>query len=219
MEAGEVVSRFLNEVLKEVHEQRGGELHVTDIVGLESCERRFWFRKNEPVPPDVKSLLRMWKGKKLHETCITSSSEIPFEYEKVMGRVDEIHETAEKITVIDKKFVSFLPRNDRDVKKYYSHYITQVEIYSAMIDHCMSDDREYEAMLFFINTEEEPFFYVYAWKPHLEKAKQKLRELKERAWEILNSQEPPERNPEFQPAGYPCTYCDYVKRCWLNGRY
>ncbi len=198
-----------------MQEQREG-IHVTELVELEICERKFWFRKHEPVPPDLKSLLRMWKGKKLHETPITDQSEVTLERHGVIGRIDEIAETPERITLIDKKFVSFLPRNDRDVKKYYSHYITQLDLYSGMLNG-LTLDREVLAVLFFVNPEEEPFFYVYAWKPDLNSAEQKLLELKDRAYRVISLGEPPARNPSFQPADYPCSYCDYTRRCWLNG--
>jgi len=45
IKAGEVVSRFLSGVLREMQENRSEELHVTELVELETCPRKFWFRK------------------------------------------------------------------------------------------------------------------------------------------------------------------------------
>jgi|Deesub1362A_J573_1020465.scaffolds.fasta_scaffold02467_6 CRISPR/Cas system-associated exonuclease Cas4 (RecB family) len=216
MQAGEIVSLFLEKVWKEVNNDDRDGLHVTELVELATCPRKVWFRKKEPVPPEVKSILRMWKGKKLHETAITINNEVEVELDGVQGRIDEVYENPEKITVIDKKFVTFLPKNDRDVQKYYSHYMLQAEIYAYMLKKGTHDDRAFECALLFVNTEEEPFFYVHFWEPDFSEVEKKFHELIETAGEILKAEHPPERNPEFMPSQYPCTYCDYTSRCYIH---
>jgi len=163
----------------------------------------------------------MWKGKKLHETAISPDHEIDVELDGVKGRIDEIifaHDESytARAWLIDKKFVSFLPSSERDVKKYYSHYILQLELYAYIYTTDIRTPVE-GCILLFVNTDDEPYFYVYTWKPDLAGAEQKFIDLRERASKLLAEEDPPERNPEFQPASYPCSYCDYMKKCWLNG--
>ncbi len=220
MKAGEVVGLFLESVWRELNGEERDGLHVTELVELEICERKFWFRRHLDEPPDVRSLLRMWKGRKLHETAISVDHEMEVEHEGVKGRIDEVfirydENYTARAWLVDKKFVGFLPASERDVKRYYSHYILQLELYAYMY----TVDRRTPVegcVLLFVNTEEEPYFHVHAWKPNLRKAEKTFRELRTRAEEIDRAEQPPPRNPDYMPSQYPCTYCDYTSRCYIH---
>ena len=121
---------FLRQVYRELEEDRDG-IHVSDLVTLNICPRLFWFDKNQPLPPDVDHALKLWQGKKLHEIVLGDLHEYEIEYEGIKGRIDDY--ISDLGILIDKKFVGYLPKDDKDVEKYYDHYILQLKLYSYML--------------------------------------------------------------------------------------
>jgi len=51
---------------------------------------------------------------------------------------------------------------------------------------------------------------------NLEEAEKKFKEAKEYLQSILSQPEPPPTPPNFTAFDYPCTYCKYRARCWIE---
>ena len=202
---------FLRQVYRELEEDRDG-IHVSDLVTLNICPRLFWFDKNQPLPPDVDHALKMWQGKKLHEIVLGDLHEYEIEYEGIKGRIDDY--ISDLGILIDKKFVGYLPKDDKDVEKYYDHYILQLKLYSYMLT--MLGYPVKEAVILFIKVGENNPFREYVFEPDIGECEEIFLSLKERAEEIVKMDRPPEIPEDINPFDYPCTYCRYRSRCYAE---
>lgn len=110
---------FFEKIREEVWDDRSNEIHATDLANI--CLRRAYYQKKYPEMMRLsdEEILRVWIGWKLHTTQITEKHEVSFEYEDVMGSMDEIHDG----WIVDKKFVRWIPKEPHD------HYIRQMKIY------------------------------------------------------------------------------------------
>lgn len=131
----EVNKRFHAGVRKWMEEENAKRdtsyFHVTSLVY--KCKRKVWYESQYydlVNKVDDASLSRMWIGTKLHETPISEMHEFPvwfqFEGASVGGRIDEIMEIDGKKFIIDKKFVSYIPKEANE------HYMEQVTFYAAL---------------------------------------------------------------------------------------
>ena len=200
---------FLRQVYRELEEDRDG-IHVSDLVTLNISPRLFWFDKNQPLPPDVDHALKLWQGKKLHEIVLGDLHEYEIEYEGIKGRIDDY--ISDLGILIDKKFVGYLPKDDKDVEKYYDHYILQLKLYSYMLT--MLGYPVKEAVILFIKVGENNPFREYRFEPNIQECEELFTSLKQRAEEIIKSGHPPEIPENADPFDYPCSYCRYRSRCY-----
>lgn len=200
---------FIRKVIQEMNDEKREGLHVSDLVTLSNCPRMFWYEKKHWLPPDIDNLLKMWHGRKLHDISLGDLHEFELEVEGVKGRIDD-YISFLKI-LIDKKFVTYLPKDDREAERYYSHYILQLKLYSYMLTIHGYPVRE--ARLLFINIGDKTPFREYVFEPNIDECEQLFHELKRRAEEILTSDRPPNIPDEYDPSDYPCTYCKYRAVC------
>jgi len=214
MESPRDVERyFLRRVVessRDESEKRRGELHLTDLTS--ECMRRIWYDKRDPWPDDIPNLLRMWQGQMLHQMPLLKEHELELEFEGVKTRIDEYGDGI----LIEKKFVTFVPRDESELKRYYSHYIKQVE-YEALI--LSANDREVRKayLLFVCRGEPEPNrppIAVFEIPLDMDVIAARFAEEVEAYRVVLSSDTPPDIPRTFSPFEYPCSYCKYRPRCY-----
>jgi hypothetical protein len=214
LEAPRDVERlFLKKVAahnREESEKRRSELHLTDLTS--ECMRRVWYDKHDPLPDEPENLLRMWQGEMLHQMPLLKEHELELEFEGVKTRVDEYEDGI----LVEKKFVGFIPKTQDELKKYYSHYIKQVE-YEALILTANGREVRRAFLLFACRGEPEqgrPPVIAYEVPVDLNSIAARFAEEVEAYRLMLQSQSPPEVPRSFSPFEYPCTYCNYRSRCY-----
>jgi CRISPR/Cas system-associated exonuclease Cas4 (RecB family) len=116
------------------HEDRDGEIHVTDLT---SCPRKVYLQKTAPEPEMPHKMLSLMKGNAVHGFLEShngvpdSLSETELEFGGVKGRLDLAYKTpAGKWRLVDYKtakeiYPEFLP---------YGEHETQVNIYAYMLE-------------------------------------------------------------------------------------
>lgn len=209
-----IIRRFMSKVIQELDEERN-ELHLTDLTV--ECPRKLWFIKKDRLPlhdETFEGLLRMWQGKMLHKMPLTAMHELKLEYQGVKTSIDEYDPKTG--TLIEKKFVEFVPKTHRELERYYSHYITQVQLEALFLT-----ENGYEvkkAFLLFVKRGkpgDKPTINAFEVKVDLAKARRIFEENVTKAKEILAMDEPPEIPGHYTPYDYPCSYCSYRARCYL----
>jgi len=209
-----IIRRFMNKVIKELEEERN-ELHLTDLTV--ECPRKLWFIKKDKLPlhdETFEGLLRMWQGKMLHKMPLTAMHELKLEYQGVKTSIDEYD--SKTGTLIEKKFVEFVPKTPRDLERYYNHYVTQV-----LLEALFLTENSYvvnKAFLLFVKRgkpDDKPAINAFEVKVDLAKARRIFEENVTKAREILAMDEPPEIPGHYTPFDYPCSYCSYRARCYL----
>jgi len=205
--------RKVAEYNREESERRRNELHLTDLIS--ECKRRVWFDKNDPLPDDPENLLRMWQGSMLHQMPLLPEHELELEFLDVKTRIDEYD--PELGILIEKKFVTFIPKTPDELRKYYSHYIKQVQ-YEALFLMANNMKVNKAFLLFVVRGEPEPgrkpiaVFEVPLLDGNLV-VTQFVEEVE--AYKIiLQSPTPPDIPKTYSPFEYPCTYCKYRSRCF-----
>jgi len=204
--------RKVAEYKKDEREKRRNELHLTDLT--EPCMRRVWFEKRDPLPDDPESLIRMWEGDMLHQMPLLKEHELELQYEDLKTRIDEYEDGV----LIEKKFVSFIPRTQDELQRYYSHYIKQVE-YEALLLSLNDKPVKKAFILFVVRGEPEqgrPPVIAFEVPINLEAIALRLAEELEAFRIMLNSERPPEIPKNFSPFEYPCSYCKYRSRCFSS---
>jgi hypothetical protein len=192
-------------------EKRKKELHLTDLTA--ECMRQVWFEKNDPLPEDPENLLRMWQGSMMHQMPLLEHHEFELEFEGVKTRIDEYSNGL----LIEKKFVTFIPRTQDELKKYYSHYIKQVEYESLMLT-ANGKDVKGAYILFVCRGEPEqgrPPVVAFEVPLDLDSIASRFAEEVEAYKTMLESPTPPDIPSTFSPFDYPCNrYCKYRARCF-----
>jgi len=191
-------------------EKRRNELHLTDLTA--ECMRQIWFEKHDPLPDEPENLLRMWQGTMMHQMPLLKEHELELEFEGVKTRIDEYGDGI----LIEKKFVTFIPKTFDELKKYYSHYIKQVEFEALILT---ANDREVKKayLLFVCRGEPEPGRYpVVAFEIpiNIEEIASRFAETVEAYKIVLSSENPPDMPRGFTPFDYPCSHCKYRGRCF-----
>ena len=197
-------------------EDRRNELHLTDLTS--ECPRKVWFEKRDPWPDDPEGILRMWEGKAMHEASpLLEYHELELELDGVKTKIDEYGNGI----LIEKKFVNFMPKDKNELQKYYSHYILQVNLEALFL---VENGYEFkQAFLLFSKRGEQDekgrkplkAFDVTEFVD-LEEAEKKFKEAKEYLQSVLSQPEPPPIPPSFTAFDYPCSYCKYRARCWIE---
>ena len=191
-------------------EKRRNELHLTDLTA--ECMRQIWFEKHDPLPDEPENLLRMWQGTMMHQMPLLKEHELELEFEGVKTRIDEYGDGI----LIEKKFVTFIPKTFDELKKYYSHYIKQVEFEALILT---ANDREVKKayLLFVCRGEPETGRYpVVAFEIpiNIEEIASRFAETVEAYKIVLSSENPPDMPRGFTPFDYPCSHCKYRGRCF-----
>ncbi|MHC1635537.1 MAG: PD-(D/E)XK nuclease family protein [Candidatus Methanospirareceae archaeon] len=210
----------IREELKGELSKRKEEIHVIDIAS--DCFRKVYFEKKMTLLEDIPSVLMLWEGVALHENSrLLSNHEMQIEYKGVKGKIDEYDE--ERGIIIDKKFVTFIPSSQRDLVKYYQHYVRQLAYYAVML---VGNGYPFErAFLLFVKRgykkgEEKSEVPLRCFDVtefiNLEEAKREFEERLEELKEILSKDVPPQIPEDFRIFQYPCSYCKYQTICWLE---
>jgi len=191
-------------------EKRRNELHLTDLTA--ECMRQVWFEKHSPLPDDPENLLRMWQGTMMHQMSLLKEHELELEFEGVKTRIDEYGDGI----LIEKKFVTFVPKTFDELKKYYSHYIKQVEYEALMLT---ANGREVKKayLLFVCRGEPEAGrtpVVAFEVPLDLDNITARFAEEVEAYKLMLASESPPDVPRAYSPFEYPCTYCKYRARCF-----
>jgi CRISPR/Cas system-associated exonuclease Cas4 (RecB family) len=209
-----VIRLFMSRVVEKLHEERE-ELHLTDLTV--ECPRKLWFTKKDRLPlreEGFESLLRMWQGKVMHEMPLTEKHELKLEYEGVKTSIDEYDPRTK--TLIEKKFTDFVPKNRREMERYFSHYILQVQLEALfLIENGYEVDK---AFLLFVKRgkpDDKPAINAFEVHVDLERVKKTFEDRLGVAREILSREEPPDVPERYTPYDYPCSYCSYRGRCYL----
>jgi len=196
--------------------ERRNELHLTDLCS--DCYRKVWYEKKDPLLDDPEGVLRMWEGKAMHEASkMTNHHELELQLEGVKTRIDEY----DGGILIEKKFVNFVPNTLAELQKYYSHYILQVS-YEALF--LVENGYEFkQAFLLFSKRGEQDErgrrpvkAFDVTGLINLDEVEKRFRESKEYLQSILSQPEPPPISPNFTAFDYPCLYCKYRARCWVD---
>lgn len=212
----DVLKLFLSRIydgMREEEEKRRRELHLTDLTS--DCYRQVWFDKHQPLPDDIESRIRMWEGAQLHIMPLTECHELKLSFEGVLTSIDEYD--PESGILIEKKFVGFIPVNENELNKYYSHYIKQVE-YEALFLEKNGKPVNKAFILFVCRGEPDqnrPMVNVFEIPIRdLKAIEARFREEVTILELILSSENPPDIPEQFAPFDYPCSYCKYRARCW-----
>jgi hypothetical protein len=193
-------------------EKRKGELHLTDLTA--ECMRQVWFEKHESLPEDPENLLRLWQGQMMHQMPLLEHHELELEFEGVKTKIDEYGDGI----LVEKKFVGFIPKTPDELKKYYSHYIKQVEYEALMLT--ANDKPVKKAFLLFVCRGEpeqgRPPVIAFEIPLDMDSIASRFAEEVEAYKMMLESPTPPEIPRMFSPFDYPCTYCKYRPRCFTT---
>jgi len=191
--------------------KRKKELHLTDLTA--ECMRQVWFEKHDPLPEDPDNLLRMWQGTMMHQMPLLDEHELELEFEGVKTRIDEYSDGL----LVEKKFVSFIPKDQKELEKYYAHYIKQVE-YEALILTANGKEVKKAFLLFVCRGEPEsgrPPVIAYEVPLDMKSIALRFAEDVEAYKLMLSSENPPEIPQAYSPFDYPCNkYCKYRARCF-----
>ena len=204
--------RTVSEYSRREREKRANELHLTDLT--EQCMRRVWFEKHSPLPEPIDNLLRMLQGTMLHAMPLLKYHELELEFEGVKTRIDEYDD--ESGVLIEKKFVTFIPRTQDELMRYYSHYVKQVEYETLILT--ANDKPVNRAFLLFVCRGEpdagRPPISVFEVSVNVDSVLDRFIAESRELEQMLKKSEPPPIPDNYSPFEYPCTYCKYVARCF-----
>lgn len=199
---------FLKRVLEDMEEDRGDDIHVSDLV-YDCLRRPYYARKEKEFVEDIiadgldeHTLLTFWIGKKVHEMSMSDEHEVPVMFGGVVGRIDEIVKIGNKEYIVDKKTVR------REVKNAYSHHIKQIEYYSALL--FAQTGREInDGMIIYIDVNNCSVNPIVV---KLEKDKAKLLLEIENKYKTLKNALEKDILPKACPS-WLCNYCRYFSKC------
>ncbi|MEM4498324.1 MAG: hypothetical protein QW692_05820, partial [Nitrososphaerota archaeon] len=194
MEEREIEVLFILAIRDFGREDRRNEIHLTDLTS--ECFRKVWFEKKSPYPEDIDGIFRLWEGKALHEASkIFENHEMVLELEGVKTRIDEYGNGV----LVEKKFVTFMPRDLNDLKKYYQHYIMQVSLEALFLVENGYQFKQAFLLFYKRGEKDERERPVKAFDVtgmiDLEQARALFQERKKQLEEILSASEPPEIPP------------------------
>jgi len=120
-----VLEAFYTAVFRECLEEH----HPVSVTALVyDCLRRAYY--NAVVPEEIidpAGKIRVWVGKKLHETRIFPVHELELEWRGIHGRIDEYD--PERKLLVDKKTTRKIPREP------YEHHVKQLLFYKVLMEH------------------------------------------------------------------------------------
>jgi CRISPR/Cas system-associated exonuclease Cas4 (RecB family) len=210
-----VKRRFLAAVVRDMEkdaEQLKG-IQVTDICY--DCLRRAYYQiifRERGGEQEYKGMresdwLRVWIGKKLHETDFSEVHELNVNALGVHGRIDEIVVDNNEVVVVDKKSTRKIP------SRPYDHHVKQVQYYAALLRRSemwpmLQGKAFYGAVLYIDVAEGLSEVYVFPLNPEDVNVEREIAEKVAVLNRALKEGRPPEPN-----AGWVCDYCDFLYHC------
>jgi CRISPR/Cas system-associated exonuclease Cas4 (RecB family) len=195
-------------------------IQVTDICY--DCLRRAYYQilsRERGGEQEYKGMresdwLRVWIGKKLHETDFSELHELNVNALGVHGRIDEILVTDREVVIVDKKSTRKIP------SRPYDHHVKQVQYYAALLVRSelsalldvLKGKAFYGAVLYIDVNEglcEVSVFPLNPYDPMIEKEITEKVAVLRRAFS--------EGKPPEPSAGFLCDYCDFLYHCVREG--
>lgn len=184
---------------QEKHVPEPDKVSVTEIVY--ACPRySYLLRKYGQEQSDMRSVIRTWIGRKLHETQILEYHELELEWENIRGIVDEY----EGGIAIEKKTIMKAPRSPLE------HHIRQCEYYRVLLE-----ENGYPVIGFailYIPLVQFDDIYVYDVTDKLrdiDTVKQEMIERRDKLLQAIQADQLPPRHTTWL-----CRYCNNFYRCF-----
>lgn len=201
-----IMSLFYKATLKDMEEDRGNSIHVTDLVYY--CLRHAYYAKQQPqYSLSREGILAVWIGKRLHETPLCERHEVELSYEAdgvdIEGRIDELCNINGEWVIVDKKTTRNTPSTPHE------HYVKQLTYYAWLAKQALGIEVKRVALLYINVAANEVKVITIPLTPLA--VEQAGRELLEKAkilhQSLTNNTLPPRK------FGWLCNYCQYFKRC------
>jgi len=161
---------------------------------------------NAVVPEEIidpAGKIRVWIGKKLHETSIYPKSEIELSYRGIHGRVDEYDPSSKRI--IDKKTTRKIPREPHD------HHVKQLLFYKVLMEHNGYPVEKATVLYIDVNSTDVAAYPVELSNFDMKAVEEEMLEKAEKLKRALRSGILPPRKMSWL-----CGYCVYFSWCFLN---
>jgi CRISPR/Cas system-associated exonuclease Cas4 (RecB family) len=214
-----VKRRFLSAVVRDMEkdaEQLKG-IQVTDICY--DCLRRAYYQilsRERGGEQEYKGMresdwLRVWIGKKLHETDFSELHELNVNALGVHGRIDEILVTDKEVVIVDKKSTRKIPNRP------YEHHLKQVQYYATLLRYTelwpmLKGKTFYGAVLYIDVNEGLCEVHVFPLSPEDRLIEREITEKVAVLKRAFSEGKPPEPS-----AGFLCDYCDFLYHCVREG--
>lgn len=194
---------FEGELYKAIFTELKGKerkgIHVTHIVY--DCLRRAYYSLTRGEAFDLDSGLRMWIGKKLHETKLLKEHELNLEWNGITGSIDEYGDGV----VLEKKTTRNIPRDP------YPHHIKQLEYYRVLLEENGRPVKKGVILYIDVNIPMCKEFPIEFRRP-IEEVKKEMA-IKKRALEMTMKEKLlPQRNVSWL-----CRYCSFCSYCFTEG--
>jgi CRISPR/Cas system-associated exonuclease Cas4 (RecB family) len=195
----DVKEKFFSAVMKELEDgSRKNNIHVTELVY--DCLRRGYYTHLHGEMYDLEGAMRMWIGKKLHETSVLGGlNEVELQWQNIWGRVDEYDPNTK--TLLEKKTTRQIPKNP------YDHHVKQLNYYRVLLEN--NGYQVQRGLLLYVDVTTpaiEVFDVLLADRKMVE---QEMLAKYQILSEALAKQVPPPR-----ATGWLCDYCPWVGRCF-----
>jgi len=197
----EVLEAFYKAVFRECMEEHH-PISVTALVY--DCLRRAYY--NAVVPEEIidpAGKIRVWIGKKLHETSIYPKSEIELSYRGVHGRVDEYDPSSKRI--VDKKTTRRIPREP------YEHHVKQLLFYKVLMERNGFPVEKATLLYIDVNSTDVAAYPIDLSGIDMEDVEMEMLDKAEKLRRALKSGILPPRSMSWL-----CHYCTYFSWCFLD---
>lgn len=189
---------FYKAVFAELRRGERKGIHITHIVY--DCLRRAYYSLTRSEAFDLNSGLRMWVGKKLHETKILKEHELKLEWNGIAGSVDEYGDGV----LLEKK-------TTRNIPTYpYPHHVRQLEYYRVLLEENGRKVDKGVILYIDVNTPQCKEFIIN-FRRSAEEVKREMM-MKKRALEMtMRDKILPQRNISWL-----CRYCSFCSYCFTE---
>lgn len=197
----EVLEAFYTAIFKECKEKHH-PISVTALVY--DCLRRAFY--NVVVPEEIidpSGKIRIWIGKKLHETPIYQKNEVELSYKGVHGRVDEYDPSTRRI--VDKKTTRKIPREP------YEHHVKQLLFYKVIMEKNGFPVDKATLLYIDVNTTDIASYPVDLSKINLDTVEKEMLDKANKLRKALLSGILPPRHMSWL-----CYYCSFFGWCFLD---
>ena len=197
----EVLEAFYTAVFRECMEEHH-PISVTALVY--DCLRRAYY--NAVVPEEIidpAGKIRVWVGKKLHETPIFPVHELELEWHGIHGRIDEYD--PERRLLMDKKTTRHIP------KEPYEHHVKQLLFYKVLMEHSGYPVEKAVVLYIDVNSTDVAAYPVDLQNYDMKAVEEEMLEKAEKLRRALKSGILPPRKMSWL-----CGYCVYFGWCFLN---
>jgi len=178
---------------------RRGGIHVSHLYG--DCLRKSYYGLMHPEQfHSLRTLMTFWVGRQLHDTKVFKQSEIPLEYDGVVGTCDEYEDGV----LLEKKTCTTLPKSVSKAHK------TQCEYYALMLGKAGKPVKQAFVAYLDVANKDIKVFKVDLRKD--EDIEPELMSRKEALEMALKNKQPPARSPSWL-----CNYCNFASVCFGDG--